>query len=204
MPGSRSAFTWSATAGCTRRLIHRNDFGEVSSVWSSASGMSSKGARRAAALTGSPTPRGCTKRDSALADVASGAPRRSTRGPRRAGSVTVREYCRSASVANSVCRRIWSWASRDTTPPNATASTAARIRTRVRSFPVTGWATSPDDALPPHERGPRPAVRTPRHVLASLANLLTAGRGHAELPGARLHAAGRAQRGHLDFELPEQ
>src|SRR5437762_7103068 len=204
-PGSRGARTRSATEGGRRRLSHTNDFCAVSSPCSSASGIASTGARRAAARTGSPTTRGCAKSDSADAEVASGAPRRSTIEPRSAVSVIVREYWRSASAASSACRTSCRWPSRDTTPPNATASTAARISTRVRSAGgITPETPSPDHALRAQEARRREATRAAREVLARQPYLLAARHGHAELPRAGLDATGRAERGDLDLELPQQ
>src|SRR5207244_5563194 len=182
----------------SRRLSQTNDFCAVRNPCSSASGIVRTGARRAATRTGSPTPRGCAKSDSALAEVARGAPRRSTIGPRSACSVIVREYWRSASAASSAWRTSCRCTSRDTTPPNATASTVARISTRVRS---AGEITrpSPARALGAHEPGRCETSRAARELLARQAHLLTARHGHAELPRARLDAAGGAERG--DFDL---
>src|SRR4029453_19018461 len=113
--------------------------------------------------TGSPTARGCAKRDSAGLDVARAAPCRSAIGPRWACGRRVRECCRSASAARSPWRTICSQPSRPTTPANARARTPASTRTRVRRPVISSLNGGPDLApVPPALGAPRRSRGAPR------------------------------------------
>src|SRR5438105_7004492 len=95
-------------------------------------------------------------------------------------------------------------ASRETTAPNATASTAARMSARVRSAGITRWRTSPDRALRADEPCRGETVRAAGHVFAREAHVLALGHGHAELPRTRLDAPRRAERRDFDLELTHE
>src|SRR5678810_452827 len=137
-------------------------------------------------------------------------------GPRWACSITVREYWRSARADSSACRTTCSQPRRPRTPVKASARMPARTSTRTRSpligsVPLRASArrrASPDGRSESvvGQRGHAALVRggqagAVRGVLAGEAYLGAIGGHEAQLARARLDAAGRLQRGHLDLEL---
>src|SRR5512145_278672 len=109
--------------------------------------------------------------------------------------MTVREYCRSARAVSSEWRTSCRWARRAATPPNATARSAARTRTRMRrpGRLTAGVATSrPPPATERDRARPSGYARPPARWC------------RPELASALLEPTRRAQRRHLDLELPDQ
>src|SRR5213083_1425077 len=176
---ARGARTSPATAGGSFRRSQTNDRPLVRAARTSPGGRPRIGASRAVTRTGSPTLRGWMKSDSVGVDVASGAPWRSRIGPRWAWRTTVREYCRSASCASSARLTTWSHARRPVRPPNATANTAARIRTRARRSP---GVTSLEPRCGPSAWPPGGSRRRRTRAPAAF----------DRAPAARARAAGRA------------